>query len=268
MTLNEILRDLETPLKARIESALDLMRVPGDAMICEAPRALQELVVEQAAAASKEFYGISLRPEVIHLPESGDRVWMLDPIDGTKGYLAARYYAIALGLFVKGRAVFGAMAVPGGPHCQPLAIRGALAFAVAGRGAWLAHPEPGAPLQFAKLEKSAATNEPPYRVAVSLEHGGALAGRLAQRSDVELVKLDIYLRESRKDGHGDVSWDHVPGAVIAREAGCAVRTFDGEDLALSPDARIDYGRGVACYQGGAKGPLVEVVRELTRESGL
>lgn len=324
MTLNEILPDLETPLKERIESALDLMRLqavgserfregvqvwtksdrspvtvadllhqsqlqhwiaerfPGDALICEEPRTLQEQVVEQAAAASRDYYGIPLSSQVVHLPESGDRIWMLDPIDGTKGYLAGRYYAIALGLFVKGRAVFGAMAVPGGPHCQSLAIRGVLAFAVAGQGAWLAHPESDTPLQFAKMERSAAAIEPPYRVAVSLEHGGALSGRLAQRSDVELVKLDsqakylavaggdldIYLRESRKDGQGDVSWDHVPGAVIAREAGCAVQTFDGEDLALNPDARIDYGRGVACYQGGAKGPLAGVVRELTRESGL
>ena len=33
---------------------------------------------------------------------SADRVWVLDPIDGTKGFMRGEHYCIALALLVKG----------------------------------------------------------------------------------------------------------------------------------------------------------------------
>ena len=41
------------------------------------------------------------------------RTWVIDPIDGTKGFLARRHYAIACGLLVDGRVAEGIVAAPG-----------------------------------------------------------------------------------------------------------------------------------------------------------
>ena len=48
-------------------------------------------------------------------PQSGSRVWMVDPIDGTKGYRKGLTYAIALGLYYDGRPQFGCIAAPSFP---------------------------------------------------------------------------------------------------------------------------------------------------------
>jgi 3'(2'), 5'-bisphosphate nucleotidase len=59
------------------------------------------------------------------------RVWTLDPIDGTKGFLRGDQYAIALALIVDGAVVFGALGCPNLPN--PDGSRGAL-FVADGSG--------------------------------------------------------------------------------------------------------------------------------------
>jgi len=44
---------------------------------------------------------------------SAARTWVIDPIDGTKGFLARRHYAIACGLLLEGRVAQGIVATPG-----------------------------------------------------------------------------------------------------------------------------------------------------------
>jgi 3'(2'), 5'-bisphosphate nucleotidase len=250
-------------------------RFAGDALVGEEPRALQAQVMEEAAAISRDLYDWPMRPELTDLPESARATWMLDPIDGTKGYLAGRCYAIALGLFIDGEPIFGAMAVPPTLARSDLSIGGRLAFAVRGRGAWIARLSAEGDLEFEPLRTPPRAPEGPIRVAVSLEHGGAVGERLARRNDIETVKLDsqakylavatgdidAYLRERRKDGATDVTWDHQPGATIAQEAGCRVRRFDGAPVRFEPTARLDYGEGVAAVRTGVETILEAVTRD-------
>ena len=247
---------------------------PADGLISEEPHALQVQVIEEAARASAEFYGVALEAEVIELPESGEVVWIFDPIDGTKGYLGGRYYAIALGFFRKGEPVFGAMAVPARPAGRPLRIGGALAFAVRGGGAWVEHAGAEGSRTFERIRTAAAELRKPLRVAVSLEHGNT-HGRFEQGGDavpvkldsqakylaVALGELDVYLRERRKDGHPDVTWDHMPGALIAAEAGCTVRQFDGGPIEFAPRPVIRFDEGFVCHRGGRGGPIHRWVGE-------
>ena len=166
-------------------------------------------------------------PEV---PDHGDEVvWILDPIDGTKGYLAGRFYAIALGFFVGGEGRFGAMAVPRVPEPidgPSLRMAGSLAFSITGRGAWIAKlGGEAAKLEFERLDGGLADRPERVRVAVSLEHGNS-ADRLGDLTPAKLDSqakylavatgdLEIYIREKRNDGHPDVTWDHMPGGLIA-----------------------------------------------------
>lgn len=250
-------------------------RFPGDGLVSEEPRAMQEKVVEEASAVSARFYGSALRPSIQEVPARGEITWMLDPIDGTKGYLAGRYYAIALGYFAGDRVRFGAMAVPHAPRAEATAIDNMLAFAIAGVGAWIGPVREAGELEFEPLRTQAPPEAPPYRVAISLEHAGKL-GEAVSGGDFQSVKLDsqakylavaanvldAYARQSRDDGGTDVAWDHVPGALIAAEAGCTVANFDQSPIEFRPEPIVRFRGGMLCHRGAATSALGGVLRRV------
>jgi 3'(2'), 5'-bisphosphate nucleotidase len=233
----------------------------GDALLCEEPRHLQERHGEEAAELSRSIYGVEVGACFEELPTAGRRVWVLDPIDGTKGFLAGRYFAIAIAYFVDGGPFFAAMAVPGGDRDRPLEVDRSLAFAVAGQGAWATKVRAGAAPAWAPLP-GPGRDQGPVRVAVSLAHGGPLAERLRATSGVEVVELDsqakylavatgdidAYLRAARDDGGHDLLWDHLPGGLIAREAGCAVTHFDGSPVVYAAEERVPFRGGMVCLR--------------------
>ncbi len=249
-------------------------RFPADGLISEEPRSMQEQVVEEASAVSREFYHQELRPEIADVPETGRVTWILDPIDGTKGYLAGRYYAIAIGFFVDGEPVFGAMAVPHSPRAEATVIDNTVAFAVRGRGAWIAGITSEGELQFERLQGGKGSGEQPWKVAVSLEHGGGVADTLKEtltpvRMDsqakylgVAAGAIDAYLRKSRDDGGTDVTWDHMPGMMIAREAGCTVRSFNSDAAQPRPERVIRFDGGMICHRGERESKLAVALDRL------
>src|SRR5690606_30081059 len=208
-------------------------------------------------------------------PTQGRITWMLDPIDGTKGYLAGRYYAIALGYFNDGKPVFGAMAVPHAPRAEKTRINNAIAFAVVGRGAWIAPINESGALDFEPLRTEQNYFPKPHRVAVSLEHGGGLEEMIG-KGDIELAKMDsqakylavaanemdAYIRKTRGDGGTDVTWDHMPGALIAQEAGCTVRQFNGEPIDFKPQGIVTFNGGLICHRGPEEGDAGRMARRL------
>ena len=235
---------------------------PEDGLICEEPRSLQEQVLEDATEISQSIYGIELGADVLSLPVKGDVTWVLDPIDGTKGFLGGRCFAIAIGFFVKGDPFFGAVAVPAGDPAKARGIDGTLSFAVRGRGAWTTRLKESGTPEWHRLE-TPIWRGPALRVAVSLAHGGDLVGRLESLEGLEVEKLDSqakyiavaageidgYLRSARDDGQSDVVWDHMPAALVAQEAGCRVSHFDGEPVGFEPTEAVQFRGGVICCRG-------------------
>ena len=45
-------------------------------------------------------------------PTERERVWVLDPVDGTKGFMRGEHYCIALGLMVEGSPVLSVLGCP------------------------------------------------------------------------------------------------------------------------------------------------------------
>lgn len=281
--IRSILKDDRSPVtvadllhQAQLQQRL-ARQFPDDALICEEPRSLVAEVIEEAAEVSRRLYGMELDPKLVDLPESGRVTWLLDPIDGTKGYLADRHYAIAVGFFVEGQPFFGAMAVPADPKSLDFGINASVAFAVRGGGSWIRKIGAGGAEGYERLSAEALEDRRPFRFAVSLEHAGGIAHRLEQSGDVELIKmdsqakylavaagdLDAYLRLQRNDGQPDLSWDHMPGALIASEAGCTVMQFDGQDIRFLPQVAVEIELGMACFRGGRQSELAAMVRRLT-----
>ena len=249
---------------------------PRDGLLCEEPRSLQEAVLEEAIEISRRIYGLPLGDRVVTLPREGDVVWVLDPIDGTKGFLGGRYFALAVGYFVHGEPFFGAIAVPASSVEKPLAIDARMAFAIRGEGAWIAKVVEGAEAEWERL-RSEPWEGPKMRIAVSLAHGGPLVERLEAMQGLEVVRLDsqakylavavgeidAYLRSARDDGHPDVVWDHMPAALVASEAGCIVSHFDGEPVEFEPTEAIGFHGGVVCCRCSAKNELRTALQTLT-----
>ena len=246
----------------------------ADGLVCEEPRSLQEQVLSAASELSLREYGVELDGRIAVIPERGERTWVLDPIDGTKGFVAGRYFAIALGYFVGEEARFGAIGVPGGgAEGSELAIDGALALGVSGGGAWISAGRAEEAI-WRRLEPKRFDG--PVRIAVSLAHGGPLADRVRASGNVEVVALDsqakylavatgdidAYLRAARDDGQSDVVWDHMPAGIVAREAGCRVCHFDGGELEFSPETAILFRGGVACFREREGGEVGRCLSEL------
>jgi len=97
---------------------------PADAVVAEesGPQFLQIVPSEQQAQVLRllaEVLGqpVSLADLLAWLDfgaqRSARRTWVIDPIDGTKGFIARRHYAIACALLVHGQVAEGIVAAPG-----------------------------------------------------------------------------------------------------------------------------------------------------------
>ena len=100
------------------------MRYPDDAVVSEESGAqFAQLVSKEQRAQVLDLLAAVLRQPVSEdellawldfgVGRSAARTWVIDPIDGTKGFLAQRHYAIACGLLVDGRLQAGIVAAPG-----------------------------------------------------------------------------------------------------------------------------------------------------------
>lgn len=95
---------------------------------------------------------------------SFSRYWLLDPIDGTKGFMRGGQYAVALALMVDGRAQIGVLGCPswGGPLTGSKGGNGgSLAFARRGHGTYITALETDSELYANawSLETNAAVGE-------------------------------------------------------------------------------------------------------------
>jgi histidinol-phosphatase len=164
LALAQQLADIAARIALERFGALDL-RVetkPDHTPVTDADKAVERAVRARIAEARPgdevlgEEYG-GRRPE----DGDGRRVWIIDPIDGTKSYLrGVPVWGNLIGLAVSGRAVVGVVGAP---------ALGRRWWAAEGGGAWrrldptLAAPHPTAPGSVPGAPASAAQTAPPTR---------------------------------------------------------------------------------------------------------
>ena len=140
------------------------------------------------------------------------RVWIIDPLDGTREYGEARSdWAVHVGLAVDGRAVLGAVALPG----VPLTLcsgRPATLPDIVGRLRMLVSRTRPAAEAVAVAEKLGAE-------LVPMGSAGAKAMAVV-RGDAE-----IYLHSG-----GQYEWDNCAPVAVAQAAGLHVSRIDGSAL--------------------------------------
>src|SRR5438067_10994257 len=106
-----------------------------DEPVTQADRAVNELIVR---ALQQEFPedGILAEESVDTARRLGrERVWMVDPLDGTKGFIAGTGdFAVQIGLVIEGAPVLGVVYLPD---------TDVLYYAARGHGAWVVRRETG-----------------------------------------------------------------------------------------------------------------------------
>ena len=202
----------------------------------------------------------------------GQAYWTLDPIDGTKGFLRDRHYAIALAL------VQGADVAIGIIGCPRLSLRGAsiapvggdgddsgIAIAVRGRGAWWVLPRAR---EITRLFVSTASNPSYARVLHSFESGHSDMSQLgrmlhslgapdepllldSQTKHVLLAahRADLLVRFPTTPRMHDGVWDHAAGALLVSEAGGQVTDLAGHRLDFSTGRRLFRNTGLLASNG-------------------
>ncbi len=193
-------------------------------------------------------------------PAGGSQHWLLDPLDGTKGFLTGGQYAVALALVVDGAPVLGIL---GCPHLARIFVAppGGDAFSV--------------PLDLAPPRNALAVSERLDPAACRILHS-----RVSTHSDLELQELlysqvglcsppipldsqakygmvaageaEVFMRLPHPDQptYVERSWDHAAGALLVAAAGGRVTDMDGRTLDFSTGDRLSANRGIIATNGG------------------
>lgn len=197
----------------------------------QADRDAQDAILNHLAA---RFPGDAYRaeestPTLARLLRHGPRLWVIDPIDGTRGFAMKNgEFSVMIALCVDGEAVVGVVAEPAGGRAT-YAVRGAGCWCDDGRGARAVRVSRVADLSGATLTQShtkpqrgpqrAVVALAPRRVLETYSAGVKLA--LVARGEADLYPCDY-------DALND--WDLAAGHVLVDEAGGRVTDLRGRPI--------------------------------------
>lgn len=158
-----------------------------------------------------------------------ERVWIVDPLDGTTNYVRGfTDYGISIAFYEKGRPLIGVIAAP---------EKGELFQAVAGQGAFLN----GEPIRVSQvstmIDALVATGfpyEPDERGGNNTDHVANIVPLIHDLRRMGAAALDLAsVACGRLDGFwefGLSAWDVAAGILLVQEAGGMVSGFAGEPV--------------------------------------
>ncbi len=194
------------------------------------------------------------------------RVWMVDPLDGTRGFISGNGdFAVQIGLAVEGAAALGVVYLP---------VPDVLYYAARGHGAWVLRPETDAE----RLHVSAQTELPRMRLAVSRTHRSpkmdAVMRALGLREQVARgsvgIKIgliverqcDLYIHLSGRTKQ----WDTCAPEAILNEAGGRLTDLWGVAYPYNTED-LHNGNGLVATNGAAHATVVAHLAPLLAEFG-
>lgn len=213
-------------------------------------------------------------------PPNATKVWTIDPIDGTKGFVGLRHYAIGIGYIEDGKL---ASAVMGCPHysqdIDSVQQSGRIYYVQDGK-AWYVPLDGGEPVA---VQVSTRTHPAEVRIVQSYveEHGDKKRkSQVYEKSGLgnsqvyELDSMEKYALVA--SGHADLClhiplkfspwrvWDHAPGVALVEAAGGKVTGLQGEALDFSKGATIPC-QGIIISNGAIHETVLAAVKEVMAE---
>ena len=194
---------------------------------------------------------------------SSGRYWILDPIDGTKGFIRGpeHQYAVALALVDGGEPVLGILGTPVG-----------LFTAIKGEGATLYASGKPLLLHVNRMEPGDDRDD---LVCESFERGGDEIDRVVEILGVAspTLRLDgqtkyAAVARGRSSVFLDLSsdtakvWDHAAGCLVVEEAGGKVTDTNGEPLDFSQGRMLEGNFGIVATNGIFHDAVLDAIRQI------
>lgn len=239
--------------------------------------------------------------ELIDLPGSGvpgpGRIWVFDPVDGTKTFIRGEIYAVNACLMIDGAQT---VAVVGLPNLAPDATPplrndtvdpnpqgGSILYAVNGHGSFI-RPLAGAPDLAGTLIPQHDPRPAELRLVTSLDATSAAPGvheKIAARLGLTYPGSDLLGWVARWAslalGHANVTfwvykrrerlgkiWDHAGAMLLFQEAGGKVTDLDGKAPDLVAGRQMVANYGWVAAPAGIHADVLKTVREAMVEDGL
>jgi 3'(2'), 5'-bisphosphate nucleotidase len=254
--------------------AIDLARAAGAAILeqYKGPLHVQQKnldddlePVTQADRIANELIVMGLQREFPHdgilAEESIDtarrlrksRVWMVDPLDGTNGFIDGNGdFAVQIGLVEDGEVVVGVVYQP---------LPGVLYRAVRGEGTWIERPQ----MEPERAQTSDATDLPNMRLAASRSHRSPRMNKVVQRfgfrEEVQRgsvgIKVGLIIEQQ---------WDTCAPQLILTEAGGQMSDLFGSPLNYNvPD--VQNRNGLVASNGASHDRIIATLAPLLAEFG-
>ncbi len=275
------------PYDRELRIALDLAREAGAAILdlYEGPLDIQQKADaddrEPVTQADKLANEIIVQRLSWEFPEDGilaeesidtkrrlgkSRVWMIDPLDGTTGFIDGNGdFAVQIGLAESGACVLGVVYQP---------LTGVLYRAIRSGGAWVERPE-------AEAERARVSNRidlSTMRLAASRSHRSPRMDKVVQRFGVKQevrrgsvgIKVGLIV-EQQCDLYVHLSprtkqWDTCAPEIILQEAGGQLTDLFGRPLRYnSPE--VQNRNGIVASNGVAHQEVIDALGPLLAEFG-
>jgi 3'(2'), 5'-bisphosphate nucleotidase len=281
-------------------------RFPDDPLVAEEDATvLRTEPARQVCRHVVELVGRMLPGEVVETEEvldwidrgrgmCGHRLWILDPVDGTKGLIRGGQYVVALALIVDGTVQIGIVGCPrlsvvtapgaqaeSAQHTMVAAVEGdvegGVALAVRGSGAWWmslhgnlltrlsvsTESDPGKTRALHSLESRHSDLEELQRVLRELRSDTRPVLMDGQTKQVLLAAgaAELLMRIPTDPLYREAIWDQAAGALIVEEAGGRVTDLDGLALDFTTGRQLLRNRGLVASNGLLHEAVLDVVRQ-------
>lgn len=209
------------------------------------------------------------------------RIWVIDPIDGTKGFLAGRNYVNALGVLQDRQPTEGALTLPA--YADEHYPNGILLYTKDQEPMIEALDNPTDSPKPAHV--SGIEDLGQFRGLESVEKGHAGLARLARVREIAGIPNDTVVQIDSMEKYGRVAigvaeiymrlpriestrphniWDHAPGVAILHAAGGIATDVDGSPLDFSTGTTLNN-YGVIASNNRCHDAIIRAVGQLLQE---
>jgi len=233
--------------------------------VTEADRLASRVIVNGLRREYPDDMVVSEEEPLASLVSVPDRVWYVDPLDGTHEFIKRNgEFAVMIGLAVDGRPRVGVVFRP---------VTAELFSGIVGQGAWLDAKGSTCPLRV-----STGTDPSRMRLASSRSHRHSLMDELCRRLGIReehrvgsvgikvgmvvTCQADIYLEPSAMTK----AWDACAPEAILHAAGGRMTDMAGMPLRYSP-RDVENRQGLVATNGACHDRVIAGITAVVREGG-
>ncbi|KXN82483.1 3'(2'),5'-bisphosphate nucleotidase [Leucoagaricus sp. SymC.cos] len=211
------------------------------------------------------------------------RMWTIDPIDGTKGFLRGEQYAVCLSFLLDGAVTVSVIGCPNLPHrtSKPDGPKGYLFVAVKNQGAErlsmtgmeptiitmpTVHPADVIVLESVEAAHSSHSINSRVSELLTVEEPPCRMDSQAKYCALAMGRGHLYLRMPTRADYEEKIWDHSPGSLLIEEAGGVVSDSKGNSLNFGLGRTLGKNNGVIACSKYLHPKVLDALRVAMKEN--